>query len=256
MTIASRNAGFQPGAYFEHGSNVLRVREAAGRIYSEDELWGNCPIINSILNPGYGIFLDEQFTEFDTTNDWTLTQATAGSGAVSVTIPGALTLNAGDTTTLHGVQIQRKVSAFIPAAGKDLWFEAVVQTAFLTGDFFIGLAAVDTTIIASSAMTTQNHLGWSSVTADGILLFDSDKAGTGTTATGSTLVAAANVALGFYYDGTADTVQQYVNGVAVGAAIATTYVSKSVMYPSFVCQNHGTDQNTMTISGYRVFQLR
>ncbi len=245
----------QDAVFLRQGGAALVLRPA-GRLVNEDLLWGDCPIVNYFLDPTVAVLYDEPFVGFDSTNDWTLTQATAGTGAVSTTIPGALTLNAGDTTTLHGPQIQRLTAAFVPAANKSIWFEVTVQVAFLTGDFFLGLAASDTSIIASSAMTTQNRIGWTSLTADGILTFDCDKAGTGSQPTGTTLVAATSVALGFFYDGVADTVQQYVNGAAVGSAIATTYIPKAVIYPSFVCQNHGTDRTTMTISALRVLQLR
>ena len=62
--------------------------------------------------------------------------------------------------------------------------------------------------------------------------------------------------LGFVYDGVADTLQQYINGVATGTAIATTYIPKVVVYPSFVCQSDGTDRPILYVQGFRIFQLR
>ena len=62
--------------------------------------------------------------------------------------------------------------------------------------------------------------------------------------------------LGFFYDGVADTVQQYIDGVATGSAIATTYIPKAAVYPSFVCQSDGTDRPNLIVKGYRVVQLR
>jgi hypothetical protein len=258
-TIVQKNAGYGgglDGIYFPQGNNHLRVREANGRILSEDELWGDCPILNYFLNPSFALLDDECFVGYDATNDWTLTQATAGSAAISTTVPGCLLMNSGDTTAHHGAQIQKKVAAFIPAAGKDFWFECFCQPGFLTGEFFFGLAAVDTTIIASGAMSTNNRIGWTGVAGDGVMQFDSDKAGTSQQSTGATLSTSAMTAFGFKYDGTADTLQQYINGVATGSAIATTYIPKLVIYPSFVCQNQATDQVTLAIGGYRAFQLR
>lgn len=255
-------AGHQNPLYTKRGGKHMVLRNTGvlatmGNIETEDLLWGDCPIVPALLDPTLGVLYDEPFVTYDATNDWTLTQATAGSAAVSTTVPGALTLNAGDTTAHHGVQIQRKVCAIIPASGKDIWFEATVLLGTaLTGEFFLGLAAVDTTIIASGAMTTNNRIGWTGVAGDGVMQFDSDKAGTGQQSTGVTLSLTVPHVLGFRYDGQADTLQQYIDGVAVGSAIATTYIPKLVIYPSFVCQNQGTDQPTMTISGLRVFQLR
>ncbi len=228
-----------------------------GSLTNEDLLWGDCPLINAFLDPTIGFLYDEPFATYDATNDWTLTPVTAGSAAISVTVPGALTIDSGDTTTLHGAQIQRLKAAFLPASGKDIWFEVTVLLGTsIVGDFFFGLAASDTSIIASSANSTNNRIGWTSVTADGVALFDTDKGGTGATAAAATLSITVPHTFGFRYDATADTLQQYVDGVATGSAVATTYISKSVMYPSFVCQNHGTTQPTMTISGLRIFQLR
>ena len=60
MTIASRNAEYTPSVYREQGGNTLRVR-SAGRIVSEDELWGNCPMMNWLLDPSIGVHLIEDW---------------------------------------------------------------------------------------------------------------------------------------------------------------------------------------------------
>lgn len=217
--------------------------------------WQSCPILEWTSDPSIGVHLVEGFTSYNT-SDYTLTQATSGSAAISTTVPGALAIDAGATTNHQGANVQRLKAAFVPAANKSIWAEFLVNTSFLTLETFIGLAASDTTIIASGAMTTNNRIGWTSVTGDGVLQFDVDKAGTGSQTTGTTLVAGTQVKLGFFYDGVADTVQQYVNNVAVGSAIATTYIPKVVIYPSLVCQTTGTSQPVLTVAGYRIFQLR
>ncbi len=242
--------------YRRQSDQGIVLRNLTGFVTSEDFLWANCPLIGAELDPTVGVLYDEPFTGYDSTNDWTLTQATAGTAAISTTIPGALTLNSGDTTAHHGTNLQRKVAAFVPAANKSIWYEVTVQAHFLTGELFIGLSAAGTTLITAGALGTNDRIGWSSVTGDGILLFNCDKAGVGTTAAAVTLVADTNVTLGFFYDGVADTIQQYINGVATGAVIATANIPKLVVYPSFVCQNSGTDRETLTASALRVFQLR
>ena len=89
------------------------------------------------------------------------------------------------------------------------------------------------------------------------MLFNANKASTDNTpAAAVTLSTTVKHYLGFFYDGAADTVQAFVDGAAVGEAIATTYIPKVVVYPSFVCQTTGTSQPTLTISSLRVFQLR
>lgn len=228
--------------------------------YASGSLWQDCPLREYLHDPYLGVLVDERWDGYNaqaTTGNYTLTQATTGTAVISTTEQGTLSVDAGATTAHQGANIQRLKSMFIPAAGKDIWAEFKIKTSFLTLEGFVGLKASNTTIISSGSLNGNNHIGWSTVTGDGVLLFVSDKAGTGITpATATTLVAATYVRLGFRYDGTADTVQQYINGVAVGSAVATANVPKVALYPSFVCQTTGTSQPVMAISAYRIFQLR
>lgn len=232
--------------------------------YATGSLWQDCPLLEYIHDQSIGVLLDERWQGFNTvstTGDWVSTQATSGTAAIDTTAPGRLKIDAGATTSGQGMNLQRTKSAFIPASGKDLWAEFKVLLTASTppvtkAQLFVGLAASDTTIIASGSQTTNNRIGWQIQTGENLALtFTVDKAGTGTTATGATLTAATAIRLGFKYDGTADTIQQYINGVATGSAIATTYIPKLVVYPSLVCQSDGTDQPVLYVSPFRVFQL-
>lgn len=234
--------------------------------YSTSTLWANCPLLEYFFDPSIGILFDWNGTSYDataTTGDWVGTAATSGSAAMSTTIPGCLAIDAGATTDNQGFQIQAKKAGFLPAAGKSLWWEALLHVTASTPpvtklQFFSGLAASDTTIIAAGAMSTNNRLGH--MILDGGLLvttFTADKAGAATTKTGPTLVAATDVRLGGYFDGAADTVQQYVNGATSGTAVATANIPKAALiYPSVVCQSDGTDQPIVNLKAFRVFQLR
>lgn len=245
--------------YTHPGTRRTSVYDPVLSTVYPDSLWVDCPLAEYVHDPMIGVYLNESFQTYNaasTTGDYVLTAATSGTGAVSTTYPGCLALDAGAATSTQGVNLQRIKSVFLPATGKDLWFECTARmTTTVVSELFIGLAAIDTTIIGSSAMTTNNHIGWSSITDDGVMLFDCDKAGTGTTAAATTISTSAFIRFGFKYDGTADTIQQYINGVATGTAIATTYVPKAAIYPSFVCQAAGTGQPVLNIA-YRVFQLR
>lgn len=227
-------------------------------------VWRNAPLDVFRYDPFYAAQLIEQFQELDTSathGPWVLTQATTGTAAINTTSPGSLLLDAGATTDNQGVQIQRTKSAFVPAANKSLWFETKVTLSAATppvtrAQLFVGLCAADTTIIASGAISTNNRLGW--LIADGGLLtsvFTADKAGTATTTTGHTFVPATAVKLGMFYDGVADTVQAFVNGVPTGALIPTANIPKVVIYPSLVLQSDGTDRPTMLVEGMKVIQL-
>ncbi len=233
--------------------------------YATSSLWRDCPLLEYHFDPSIAFCLDDTMQSYyaaATTGDWVLTAATSGSAAMSTAIPGTLAIDSGATTTAQGAQIQRVKSMFIPASGKDIWAEFYISLTATTppvtkAQLFVGLAAIDTTIIASGSQSTNNRVGWQIETA-GLLVttFTADKAGTATTKTGPTLVAATKIRLGFRYDGTADTIQQYVNGVASGTAVATANIAKLAMYPSFVCQSDGTDEPILNVHGYRVFQLR
>lgn len=224
-------------------------------------VWRKAPLLEYMHDPSVGVLLDECWQSYDpeaTNGDYVLTQATTGAGAISTAAPGVLELDSNSTTATQGAQIQRVKSAFVPASGKDLWFEAKIKIVdtYDKAEVFVGLSEIDTSVIATSANSSANHIGWQCVTDDGVLLFSSEKAGAGATKAAATLAEATYVRLGFHYDGTADTVQQYIDGVAVGTAHVTANIPVVALYPTFVCQSGGTNDPIMHIAGYRVFQLR
>jgi hypothetical protein len=225
----------------------------------QNNLWRDCPLLEWVHDPSIGYYSEGRFDSYyaaATTGDWVLTQATSGSAAMSTTITGALAIDAGAVTSGQGAQIQRVKAPIVPAAGKDIWFECTVQATNPTKlQTFIGLAEIDTTIIAGAALTTGTHIGWSSVTSDGVLLRVAAKASAAVTATATTLAASTNVKLGFKVTGVTS-IDQYINGVLTGTAVATANVPIVALYPSFVCQAHGTSQPVLSVLYYRCFQLR
>jgi hypothetical protein len=225
----------------------------------QNNLWRDCPLLEYTHDPSIGIYLNETWGSYNataTTGDYILTQATAGTAAMSTSISCALAINSGSTTSTQGVNLQRAKSAFVPAAGKDIWFETTFQTTFPTFlEVFAGLAELDTTIIATSAISTSNHIGWYSVTDDGVLLFGANKAAAAATKSAATLASATNIKLGFKVNGITS-IDQYINGVLTGTAHATANVPIVALYPSFVVQSAGTSQPVLSNLGYRVFQLR
>lgn len=252
-----------PSKGFTSGGRRISVYDPTLSSPYTTNLWIDCPLQEYLHDASIGFLYDERFHAYDATNVWTLTQSGGvGSAAIATTAPGTLQVDAGSTTDNQGTNLQALKAAFLPATGKDLWFEATVTLTATTppvtrAQLFIGLAASDTTIIAAGAMSTNDHIGWDIL--DGELLvskFTVDKAGTRVRNTGKTFVAATRTKLGFKYDGTADTVQQYIDGVAVGSAVATADIPKNVIYPSFVVQSDATDEPILLIHGFRVFQLR
>lgn len=224
-------------------------------------LWGDCPLLEYLWDPMIGILLDEQWQSYDpeaTNGDYVLTQATAGTGAISTAAPGVLELDCNSTTQGQGVTLQRVKSAFIPAAGKHIWFECklkVVDT-FDKVQLFAGLSEIDTSLIAAGANSSANHIGWEIATLGaGALTFAGEKAGARGTATSVSIAEATYIRLGFYVNGVTS-IQQYINGVATGSPLATANVPIVALYPSFVCQTDDTNDPILHLMGYRVFQLR
>jgi hypothetical protein len=246
-----------------YGDGRVSVYDPALNPTAPTNLWRNCPLWEQLFDPSIGILWEYNATRYDATNEWTLTQSTSGTAAASTTVPGALLIDSGATTDNQGVNLQALKAGFLPAANKSLWWEADFSVSAATPpvtklQLYVGLAASDTTIIAAGAQTTNNRLGYQIL--DGGLLaavVTADKAGTGTTATGTTLVDATRVKLGGFYDGVLDTYQPFVAGAAVGTAIATANIPKAALiYPSIVVQSDATDRPTMLLRSFKVFQLR
>jgi hypothetical protein len=224
-------------------------------------LWRDCPLLEYMFDPNIGTLLEFNGHDYDpeaTNGNYVLTQATAGTAAMSTTETGTLLISAGSTTSTHGANVQRVKSAFIPAADKHIWAEFNVSWTGVTNlnvETFVGLSEIDTTIIGSSAMSTANHIGWQSLTDDGVLLLDSEKASAAATSAATTIVSGTKFRLGFKITGVTSA-QQYINGVAVGSEVATANIPIVAVYPSFVCQSGGTDSPVLAVHGYRIFQLR
>ncbi len=220
-------------------------------------LWETCPLLAIMADPTLGVIHREDFSRYDATDDWTLTQSTTGTAAISTAAPGVLEIDSNSTTVVQGVNLQRLGACFLPAATKHIWFEAEIKVVdtFDDCELFVGLSESDTAIIDTSANASPNHIGWQCVTDDGVLLFTSEKATAGDTSAAVTLTEAGYVKLGFVTDGIT-TVQQYINGVATGTAHATANVPIVALFPSFVCQSGGTADPIMHVKGYQVVQLR
>lgn len=224
----------------------------------ETNMWKTCPLTEYLQDPSIGFLFQEDWSSYDATDDWTLTQATTGAAAISTAATGVLEIDSNSTTATQGANLQRTGGpTIVCAATKDLWaeFKFKIVDTYDKCELFVGLANVDTTILSSSANTSTDHIGWQCVTDDGVLLFTSEKGGAGDTSACATIEEATYIKLGFFVSGVT-TVQQYVNGVATGTAHATANVPILKMVPSFVCQSGGTNDPIMHLMGYRIFQLR
>jgi hypothetical protein len=198
---------------------------------------------------------------FDTDETVTLT-LDSGTVAKDVTVHGgAVLMAAGDATESAGPQMQFNDGIILDEAG-DLFFEARVRfastagTSNFTDEMFIGLAAVDSTLLADSGdkLSDVALLGFSSAPTDGGEITPSSghlsligQNAASATATGSSVTdvkidTAANSGVGVddfvrlgivVRNGEA---QAFVNGEKTGAKISSLPTS-GVIVPSFVCQS-------------------
>ena len=219
-------------------------------------LWESCPMLPWLCDPSIMQHYFEDFTAFPKATDtWILTQATTGTGVAGAGPGGVLTIDAGAVTDGQGVNLQLAGIDFLPAAGKHIWFECRVKVSEVTGDLFFGLSEIDSTIVASSDMSTSNHIGFSSFTGDSIMLCDSNNATTRVhTLVGGTLVAATYAKLGFYVNGVTD-ITFWFNGVPNATKILTADIPVVGLTPSMVVHATGV-QTVATVDWIRCAQLR
>ena len=231
-------------------------------------VWADCPLLPMLIDPTVGYVFFEDFIKMSgdataTTNldGWTVTQAVTGAVDISDTAQGGvLLMDSNSTTAAQGVQIQYTEGTlpFIPVAGQDIWFECRVKVVdtYDKCEFFAGLSAADTSIIAGSDMTSANHIGFECHTDDGVVLFGAEKAGTEATPVASnTLAEDTWVRLGFKVNGVTN-VSHYVDGVLIGTSILTANIPIVGLTPSFVCQSGGTNDPILHIDWVKVAQIR
>lgn len=223
-------------------------------------LWKDCPggDLNIDLNRGY-FFLDD-FLDLPT-GKYTATQATTGTFALSDEEGGVALADSGSTTEAQGINVQLGSTvgefAATQTAGK-LWFEARVKASDITDsgtqkgpEFFCGLSAIDTSVIAASANSSTDHIGFESVSDDNVLLFHTENGGnrTSSTATIHTFADDEYVKLGFRVTNQSK-IEVYVNGAKVDTL--TTNICTALMVPTLVCQSGGTTDPIVGIDWWSV----
>jgi hypothetical protein len=225
-------------------------------------IWSQAPITeinNGGLTEGFG-FTDDFLTFDDASNSWFLTNASSGTAALDVAAKGGvLLLDSAAAANNQGVQIQMggeiSASSFIASAVSKIYYEARVKIADIgstTCQMFVGLSSIDTSILASAANTSINHIGFEAIN-DTAMGFHSEKADTrASTAAVHTVVDDAYVKLGFVVDGLTK-VTPYVNGVAKAAI--TTQLPIVGMTPSFVCHSSGTTDPIVHVDWVACYQV-
>ena len=210
-------------------------------------LWNQAPlqqVLGGGLGEGFG-FIDD-FLAFDAdSKSWVLTNATSGTGAIDPAAKGGvLLLDSAAAANNQGVQIQLGgavgASSFIASANSKIYYEARVKAADIgstTVQIFAGLAEVDTSLFASAANSTANHVGFEAINTLS-LSYVHEKAGTRVSDTSAgTIADDTYIKVGFLIDGLTS-ITPFVDGVAGTAQTASIPIV--ALTPSFVCHSSGT----------------
>ena len=205
-------------------------------------LWADCPLEAIRADPSLGYIYYEDFTNFvaatptsTTITGWAVDAATSGSVTIPDSAGGFLDLISAETAA-RGINAQKLNEVFFPAVDKPIWFEVrfrVLTT--IVAELFLGLAATDTTILSGSANTSTDHIGWQSVTDDGVMLFTTENSGTGNTEAASTLVAGTVIRYGFKVENATSStmvVNQYIDDVLQAAGGVNANVPVMELTPS------------------------
>lgn len=242
------------------------------------KLWQACKVRAIKDNPTFGIGYETDFTHKGDIGEWEVDTATAGTfalisnnGTGNHLFGGIAALDSASSTVVQGVQIQLCEAGgvageqFIPQANSDIFFECRFMVADMTAgstgpETFLGLCENDATIIGSSALSTANHLGLSSITDDGVLIDVAEKAGAA--ASGSTRLSLATAAtpgaalwhkFGMHIKGVT-TVDYYTDGVKTKDVNATANIPIVALSPAFVCQSDGTVDPILYLDWVRCYQ--
>lgn len=184
-------------------------------------------------------------------DSWTITEVGAGLQKLTDERNGVVGFSS-DGTEDYGNNVQLGGSgdgetlgeSWLPATGKNLWFETRVKTSDVTQhDFFVGLSIQDTAIIATPG---ADLIGFRK--DDGDALLDATSASTASGATSSvglaTLVNDTYVTLGFKVT-TLDKIEFYVNGILV--ATHTTSIPITEMKLSMAHLNGENSIKTFSV---------
>lgn len=225
-------------------------------------IWNGVDILGAITNPTdqflyWNDFLDE--VDVTTGDGWVLTQVDAkGSIAPDVTAEGGVltvTSATGDSAD-DGINAQLTNCLFKPADGREIRFEARVKMADATQQYYVGLAGIDTTLIASGVLDdVVNKAGFyheAASTDDKISSVTARTSADDKTADVADNTDGVWVKLGFVITNL-ESIKFYVNGVLVETGTTLANIPNAVMCLSLVAQYEGAD-GVMSVDWVRIHQ--
>lgn len=246
-----------------HGAGESSVHGGTLGVGLSEALWEDCPIKEIERNPGLGIVYFDDFMGMQNTVDtqgWEDSSLNTGTLSLVANEGGALVCDsAGNNAIDDGAEWQLLTCRFLPKAGNTIWFEARVKMNDATDQYFIGLAATDTTLMASGVIddivdkcgwfhhATSNDNKISTISergdAEDISVDEADN-------TDDTYIT-----LGFRIKGL-DSVEFYANGVLVETVSVTANVPNVAMCLSLVAKVEVADADAeMTVDWVKIVQL-
>lgn len=226
-------------------------------------LWSDCPWDEIARNPGLGITYFNDFIGTEnlvTAEGWVITAVNSGTLSLVASEGGELKADSnGHDAADDGVQAQLLNCRFLPAAGKTIWFEARVKMNDATDQYFVGLAATDTTLIASGVIDdASDKCGFfhhAASTDDKISSITARTSADDATADVAANVDATYTTLGFRISGLTS-VEFYVNGVLVETGVTAANIPNAAMCLSLVSQTEATDADAeLSVDWVKIAQL-
>lgn len=237
------------GPEFVSGSAVLSAASRALRPGRCGAAWADFNVERARFDPSYGRFYDQLALA-----EATGTQATAGTGAyIADTVVGGyavLEVDCNSTTNGQGYQLQWKGEGVYPEEGMVVYqYWRLRFKDIATGpEFFAGLATIDTTLIASDAMSATNWVGFLSLSGGTIKVGvddgteDLSDSAIHTMVDGDTTTDGTDIVDLDLRWAVGSKIEAWVNGVKAdltGIDLANE-PDAGFIVPSVVCQSNGT----------------
>lgn len=212
---------------------------------------------NPLVSGTQAFVFHDDFFATPVAADWTTTEikvGAAGSVASTATVGGQLLITTAANDD-DGTQLQAVFANFLPAAGKDIWFETrmklVTAAKHVQSDLLVGLAADDTTVLAAP----QNGIYFTKADGSALVGAVTNKATTKTTSAGVfTLAPDTWYRLGFFVDGVSGC-SFYVNGELVATQDSTT-IPIVELTPTFAVLNGEAGATAWRVDYIRCTQIR
>jgi hypothetical protein len=263
---------------FPHGLSVINQETTAGGVGLSPLIWGDCPILGMLADPGIGLIGGDDFTGVQTTG---FPYAIAGANGTFLAVPAvqygeAKLLATGADNDECFVTTGNNLAGMIKAdTSKSWWFEAKVKISQITlaQGVFVGLAeetGVGTDFMTDNTMAMKviDSIGFQIIAATDIAaIWQTVMHLTGGARVAISAAAAtasvSYVKLGMKSTpneaGTVATVRFYVNGVALTTSTttaATNFPLNQVMQVTFATKCGQGTANSMTLDWWRAAQLR